>query len=103
MIIMTRLKWLLLTLVLVVLTPEVLFAEGRCPSGMFETSSRDYIACAPLPGYGQGNNDSVNHSPPPIPTVWETRWGAIATEFNGGGFGAVTNLRSETACYTGCS
>ena len=32
-------------------------AEGRCPPGMFETGSRDFIACAPLPGYGQSGNE----------------------------------------------
>ena len=73
-------------------------AEGRCPPGMFETGSRDYIACAPLPGYGQGNNNNQSAPPPPpIPTVWEKRWGAIATEFNGAGFGAVKGSRSEAA------
>lgn len=87
--------WLLVVVLLLV--SDLTSAEGRCPPGMFETSSRDYIACAPLPSYGQGNNDSVDRSPPPIPTVWETRWGAIATEFNGGGFGAVTDFRSEAA------
>lgn len=32
-------------------------AEGRCPPGMFETGSRDFIACAPLPGYGQSGDE----------------------------------------------
>ncbi len=73
-------------------------AEGRCPPGMFETGSRDYIACAPIPGYGQGSNDSPEDNPPPIPTVWEDRWGAIATESNGGGgFGAISGFKSEAA------
>lgn len=73
------------------------FAEGRCPPGMFESDSRDYTACAPIP-YGQGNNDSAEDSPPPIPTVWETQWGAIATESNGGGgSGAISSFKSEAA------
>lgn len=30
--------------------------------------------------------------------MWETRWGAIATELNGGGgFGAVSSFKSEAA------
>lgn len=75
--------------------PAIAVGEGRCPSGMFETGSRDYLACAPIPGYGQG--DSGVNSPPPIPTVWETRWGAIVTESKGGGFGAVNGFNSEGA------
>lgn len=39
------------------LLPNAANAEGRCPPGMFETSSRDFIACAPIPGYNQGGND----------------------------------------------
>ena len=78
------------------LVSNVVLAEGRCPPGMFETGSRDYLACAPIPGYGQGD-DSSESSPPPIPTVWETRWGAIVTESKGGGFGAVNGFKSESA------
>lgn len=84
--------------VLLCLLSSVVLAEGRCPPGMFETGSRDYLACAPIPGYEQGNNsDSSEYTPPPIPTVWETRWGAFATESNGGGFGAVNGFKSEPA------
>ncbi len=86
-----------LLLILLLATHGMVSAEGSCPPGMFETGSRDYIACAPIPGYGQGNNDDVEDSPSPIPTVWETRWGAIATELNGGGFGAVNSFASEVA------
>jgi len=39
------------------LLPNAARAEGRCPPGMFETGSRDYIACAPIPGYDQGGDD----------------------------------------------
>lgn len=47
-------KLLYLSLIsLLVLSGEI-FAEGRCPAGMFETGSRDYLACAPIPGYGLG-------------------------------------------------
>jgi hypothetical protein len=44
-------------------------AEGRCPPGMFETGSRDFLACAPIPGYGQsvdeGDYDSESPSQGP--------------------------------------
>lgn len=69
-------------------------AEGRCPPGMFETGSRDYIACAPLPGYGQGNSDT-HSAAPPVPMVWERRWGAIAREVGGGALAGVNGFRSE--------
>lgn len=91
------LRYVFLAVLLCFLSREVL-AEGRCPPGMFETGSRDYIACAPIPGYGQGNDgENSLDALPPIPTVWETRWGAFAAESNGGGFGAVNGLRSENA------
>lgn len=73
------------------------WAEGRCPAGMFETGSRDYLACAPIPGSSQGDSDSFEENQPPIPTEWEARWGAIATEAKGGGFGAVNGFKSEVA------
>lgn len=37
--------------------PDAASAEGRCPPGMFETGSRDFIACAPIPGYGQPSDE----------------------------------------------
>ncbi len=45
-------------------------AEGRCPPGMFETGSRDYLASAPIPGYGQ-SSDEVGDEPsrPRLPPV----------------------------------
>lgn len=91
--------WLkhLLVGVLIAVMPGMAKAEGRCPPGMFETVSRDYLACAPIPGYGQGDSDTGEESQPPIPTEWEERWGAIATESKGGGFGAVNSFESESA------
>ena len=77
--------------------PALALAEGRCPSGMFETGSRDYIACSPIPGYyntGRGNDDS---GPPPEPMVWERRWGAIAREIGGGSLAGVNGFISEVA------
>ncbi len=90
---MIGLRCLVLSLLLLVLGTAA--AQGRCPPRMYETGSRDYIGCAPIPGYNQSNSDSGEDSSSPIPTVWETRWGAIATEPNGGGFGAVHSFKSE--------
>lgn len=39
------------------LLPNAAWAEGRCPPGMFETGSQDFIGCAPIPGYDQGGDD----------------------------------------------
>lgn len=33
------------------LRPDAASAEGRCPPGMFETGSRDFIACSAIPVY----------------------------------------------------
>ena len=90
-----RQSWLLA--IILCMFSTVALAEGRCPPGMFETGSRDYIGCAPIPGYGQDNGQGDEGSAPPIPTVWETRWGASATESKGGGFGAVSGFKSESA------
>lgn len=46
------------------LLPDAASAEGRCPPGMFETGSRDYIACAPIPGYGQSSDEGGYDSGP---------------------------------------
>lgn len=84
-------------LVLLLSMPVIVIAEGRCPAGMFETGSRDYLACAPIPGYydsGSGNDDS---GPPPKPMVWERRWGAIAREIGGGSLIGVNGFKSEAA------
>lgn len=44
--------------------PNAASAEGRCPPGMFETGSRDFIACAPIPGYGQSSDEGDYDSGP---------------------------------------
>lgn len=87
-------RYLLLVLMLVL--PAFASAEGRCPAGMFETGSRDYIGCAPIPGYYDSDSDS-DSGPPPKPMIWETRWGAIAREIGGGSIAGVNGFRSETA------
>ena len=47
------------------LVPNAASAEGQCPPGMFETGSRDYIACAPIPGYGQSGYDEGGYDSGP--------------------------------------
>ena len=44
--------------------PDAASAEGQCPPGMFQTVSRDYIACAPIPGYGQPSDEGDYDSGP---------------------------------------
>lgn len=84
-------------LVLLLVMPSVSFAEGRCPPGMFETGSRDYLACAPIPGYGQDNDNGSDQTPPEKTMIWEKRWGAVARETGGGGLAGVNGFRSEAA------
>ena len=88
-----------LLVMLLCLFSNVAWAEGRCPPGMFDTGATDYLSCAPIPGYNQGNGDSTSAPPRPLkPTVWATRWGAISAEMGGGGgFGAVNGFSSEAA------
>lgn len=64
---------------------------------MFETGSRDYLACGRILGYGQGDSDSFEESQPSIPTELEARCGEILTETKGGGFGAVNDFKSEVS------
>ena len=55
------------------LLPNAASAEGRCPPGMFETGSRDYIACAPIPNYDQGGDDGGDDSSSSrVPTIPST-------------------------------
>lgn len=93
------LRYLLVMMHLAVM-PGMTNAEGRCPLGMFETGSRDYLACAPIPGYGQNDSDGYDNGdsgPPPRPMVWEKRWGAIAREVGGGALAGVNGFKSEAA------
>ncbi|WP_082576463.1 DUF4189 domain-containing protein [Lysobacter sp. Root604] len=70
------------------------FAEGRCPAGMFETGSRDFIACAPIPGYGEGGEEEQQET---IQMVWADRWGAYATEKGASGLGVANGRASKAA------
>ena len=93
---MIGLRCLLFALILS--TPALTWAEGRCPPGMFETGSRDYLACAPIPGYYDSDTGGDEDSgPPPAPKVWERRWGAIAREIGGGSLAGVNGFTTEAA------
>lgn len=70
-------------------------AEGRCPPGMFETGSRDFIGCAPIPGYGEGQ--AAEEEQDPIEMVWADRWGAYASEKGASGLGVVNGRASKAA------
>jgi hypothetical protein len=69
-------------------------AEGRCPEGFFPIGGGNagWEGCAPMGPNTDGGADQG--STEPAPAEWETRWGAIAT--GGGGWGAVTDMRSES-------
>lgn len=91
-------KVLCLSLISLLSLSGEICAEGRCPAGMFETGSRDYLVCVPIPGYGQGNNDyGSDNRPPAKPMVWEKRWGAVARETGGAGLAGVNGFRTEAA------
>jgi len=75
--------------------PIMALAEGRCPPGMFETGSRDFIGCAPIPGYGGG--EAAEEEQSPIEMVWADRWGAYASEEGASGLGVVNGRASKAA------
>jgi Domain of unknown function (DUF4189) len=62
-------------------------AEGNCPPGYYQTPSRDFVGCAPLPGYG-------STTPPDPGPSWSSRWSAIATA-SGGILGVAENSSSR--------
>jgi hypothetical protein len=84
-------RWLLFYLLL--LATGFVHAEGVCPPGMFPTNpsgAQGPMGCAPIPGY---NNRQQNQQQPP--QIWEPRWGAIATDGDGGSFGASINAPDQ--------
>lgn len=85
----------LLLLAAIALLPIMALAEGRCPPGMFETGSRDFIGCAPIPGYGGG--EAAEEEQSPIEMVWADRWGAYASEKGASGLGVVNGRASKAA------
>jgi hypothetical protein len=72
---------------LLLLATGFVHAEGVCPPGMFPTNppgAQGPVGCAPIPGY---NNQQQSQFGPP-PPQWESRWGAIATDFSHSAAGA---------------
>ncbi len=59
-----RLLLPLLLAIVFCLLPNFAWAEGRCPPGMYETGSQDFIGCAPIPGYGQSSEQGNDESEP---------------------------------------
>lgn len=71
-------------------SPTVVMAEGgTCPPGYYPVNSPGVAGCAPIPGYGGGQD--------PVPTgpTWMTTWGAIATDNSVSAIGSVTRQSSK--------
>lgn len=84
----------LLIIGLLLLGSGVIHAEGECPPGMFPTNppgTQGPVGCAPIPGYNE--NQQQNQQPPP--QIWESRWGAIATDEPKGILGAAAGLPTK--------
>lgn len=90
-----RLAVLVIAALVLPSVPESGRAEGRCPPGMFETGSQDFIGCAPIPGYGA--EEAEQEELPPIQMVWADRWGAYASEKGGSGLGVANGRTSKAA------
>ena len=94
--------WLLL------LIGNMTHAEGNCPPGYYPIGAPQGQAgpqsCAPIPGYGNGQQQQRSQQWPP--PRWVSRWGAIATDSVKGILGAVTDLpsksRAQQAAITDC-
>jgi hypothetical protein len=91
-------RWLLFGLLLLV--AGFVHAEGECPPGMFPTNppgAQGPVGCAPIPGYNNNQQQKQFRPPPP---QWESRWGAIATDFAhhsaGAGAGSAVDKLSKS-------
>lgn len=78
-------------ILLLFLLPGLACAEGGCPpgqvpySGTYAMGSAESLAtCGPIP------------TSRPAPPVWQSRWGAVASDSTGE-FGIVTDMKSERA------
>ena len=72
-------------------------AEGSCPPGMYPNnpgSTNGVNGCNPIPGYGK---EGQQQEPSPPTSVWEDRWGAMATDEPRGVLGAATGYSNEQA------
>ena len=89
--------WLLIGLLL--LSMNVVHAEGGCPPGYYPypmgsaQGQPSPQGCAPIPGYNINQQQPrPQQSPPP---KWVNHWGAIATALPQGIVGVSTNLFSD--------
>jgi len=66
-------------------------AEGNCPPGYYPIGGQGVQGCAPYPNQGQQQQQPQN-----LPSVvWESRWGAIATDEPHGVVGSSSGLTGE--------
>jgi hypothetical protein len=88
-------KFRLLIIGILLLVGSVVHAEGECPPGMFPTNppgAQGPVGCAPIPGY-ENNQQQNRQRPSPI---WESRWGAIATDEPKGVLGTSTGRSTQS-------
>ena len=69
------------------------FAEGRCPPGFYPTGGADvgWYSCAPMGPIEEEDEEDVPAQPEE--SIWDTRWGAIATA--DGAFGIANDMASK--------
>lgn len=91
---------------LLLLITGIVHAEGVCPPGMFPTNppgAQGPVGCAPIPGYNNNQQQVQPRLPPP---QWESRWGAIATDFAHSSAGASVDQldrnSAEEAALANC-
>lgn len=81
-----------LLLLMFLLLPGVVRAEGGCPAGMIPYSGNDLNSCGPIPPGYYGNSGKIA---PPLPAEWVSRWGAIATYAPTGVLGTSNDVSSR--------
>lgn len=83
------------TLLVLLLLPLKVMAEGGCPPGMVPAQGNNLQSCMPIPP-GYQPQPPPPPPPPPVPHD-ETRqtWGALAADATGGTFGAAVQAQSE--------
>ena len=74
-------------------------AEGNCPPGYYPIGGQGVQGCAPYPNQGQQQQRPQQPNLPPA--VWESRWGAIATDEPHGVLGSSSGLLSKSAAQDG--
>lgn len=88
-------KFSFLLLILLLLS-GVVHAEGNCPEGYYPVGGGSAGApqgCAPIPGYGQGQQQAQQ---PPSPH-WINYSGGVATDSKKGVLGTAINMDSQAA------